>query len=59
MPLPLSKLPVPKLRPLRRAFTWPAAAVAVAALAALGLAVAGGLLPLEHALALATTLIGG
>lgn len=59
MPLPVPKRLVPRLRPLRRAFTWPAAAVAIAALAALGLAVASGLLPLEHALALATTLIGG
>lgn len=51
--------PLPKLRPVRRAITWPAAAVAIAALTALGLAVWAGLLPMDHALTLATTLIGG
>jgi len=47
------------LRPLRRTWNWPMAAVAVAALLALAGAVATGLLPLTDALALASALIGG
>lgn len=43
----------------RRSWTWPAAIVAVAALAALSVGVATGRLPLDQALALATALIGG
>ncbi|WP_299437134.1 hypothetical protein [uncultured Rhodospira sp.] len=46
-------------RPLRRSWTWPAALVAVAALAALAGAVATGALPLQQALTLAAALIGG
>lgn len=46
-------------RPLRRTWTWPAAAVAIAALAGLTLAVTTGALPLEQALALAAALVSG
>jgi len=52
-------MPLSRMRPLRRAFTWPAAAVAITAIGALAGAVATGLLPLERALSLAATLIGG
>ncbi len=56
-------LTAPKRRPLRRAFTkpgtWPGAIVAVAALGALAAAVASGHLPLDRALSVAMTLIGG
>jgi hypothetical protein len=46
-------------RPLRRTWTWPAAAVAIAALGGLALAVATGRLPLDQALSLAVALVGG
>lgn len=45
-------------RALRKGWTWPAALVAVAAVAALSAAVATGRLPLADALSLALALIG-